>query len=60
MVDVERQLIITKRKNWILHVVRGEGMLRQIIEGRLEGCRSKGKKIIMLNELNEGETYMNL
>jgi hypothetical protein len=36
----------------------GEGVLREIIEGRLKGRRPEGRKIIgMLHELYEGEAY---
>ena len=33
MVDV----IIQRKKNWIGHVVRGDGLLREVIEGKMDG-----------------------
>jgi len=38
--------------------MRGEGLLRNIVEGRLEGKRSRGRKrIMMLNEFMKGTTF---
>ena len=40
---------IWKRKmNWIGHIMRGEGMLRVTIEGRVEGKRPRGRKRRMM------------
>ena len=37
----ERQVLvdvmIQRKKNWIGHVVRGEGLLREVIEGKMDG-----------------------
>ena len=54
--------IIQKRKaNWIGHILRGEGMLRKIIEGKIEGKRGRGRKRIqMLNDLKERGNYVEL
>jgi hypothetical protein len=47
-------LIVQRKKNWIGHVMRGDGLLRDIIEGRMEGKRPKGRpRIGMLKELIE-------
>ena len=57
MVDV----IIQRKKNWIGHVVRGEGLLREVIEGKMDGKRSRGRpRIGMLEELKEGKSYQQL
>ena len=32
-----------ENKNWIGHVVRGKGLLKQVIESRMEGKGPKGK-----------------
>ena len=47
----ERVLIRTiwKRKmRWIGHIMRGDGMLRVTIEGRVEGKRPRGRKRRMM------------
>ena len=52
------ETIVRRKKNWIGHVLRGCGMLKEIIEGRLEGKRSKGRKRIgMLDSLTKGENF---
>ena len=54
-VGENRQLmnvIRSRKKNWIGHVVRGEGLLREVIEGRMEGKRGRGRpRAGMLDEL---------
>jgi len=45
-VDEKRSLITTireRQKNWIGHVLRGDSLLREIIEGRMEGKRRRGR-----------------
>ena len=42
LVDV----IIQRKKNWIGHVMRGEGLLREVIEGKMDGKRSRGRSSI--------------
>ena len=40
MVSEERSLlskILSRKKNWIGHVLRGEGVLRDVMEGRMAG-----------------------
>jgi hypothetical protein len=34
--------ITSKKKNWIGHVLRGDNLLKEVIEGRLDGKRAKG------------------
>ena len=54
MVQEERSLmdVIWRRyKNWIGHILRGESLLREVIEGWMIGKRSRGRKRLgMLNE----------
>jgi len=40
--------IIGRKAIWIGHVLRHETMLKHAIEGRMEGKRITGRKIIML------------
>ena len=50
------ELIRERKKKWIGHVIRGEGLLREVIEGRIEGKKTTGKpRAKMLDELSEIE-----
>ena len=52
------ETIVRRKQNWIDHVLRGCGMLKEIIEGRYEGKRSRGRKRIgMLDSLLKGENF---
>ena len=44
------QTILERKKNWIGHVLRGEGLMMEVIEGRMEGKRGKGRKRIGMLE----------
>lgn len=59
-VGEERQLMnITRcrKKIWLWHVLRGDGLLRKLMEGRTEGKRSRGMpRNGMLDDLMVG-TY---
>ena len=55
MVDEKRELLnrITE-KRWIGHIVRGNGLLKEVLEGRIDERIPKGKKRIgTLSELKE-------
>ena len=57
-VGEERSLIDTirkRKKNWIGHVVRGEGLLKLVLEGRMEGRKTRGRpRVSMIDDLLEG------
>lgn len=57
LVGERRQLldvIVQRKKNWIGHVLRGDGLMREVMEGKMEGKRPKGRpRIGMLEELLE-------
>ena len=57
MMGERRQLIkriIKTKKRWIGHVLRGNGLLKEVIEGRIDGRRPRGRKRLgMLSELKE-------
>ena len=36
-----RKVIAKRKKAWIGHAMRGDGLLKLVIEGRMEGKRSK-------------------
>jgi len=38
--------ISRRKKNWLRHIMRGEGLIKNVIEGRLEEKRSRGRKRI--------------
>lgn len=47
--------IINRKKTWIGHVVRGEGLLKLVMEGRMEGRRPRGRRRIgMIDDLTKG------
>src|SRR6267154_623785 len=56
-VQEERCLIRTirqRKKNWIGHVLRGAGLLRDVMEGRMIGKRRQGQpRKGMINDLEE-------
>ena len=57
-VGTERSLVQTvmkRKKNWIGHVLRNERLMKEAMEGRLEGKRVRGRpRTSMLYELEEG------
>ena len=64
MVGEKRTLITTikrRQKNWIGHILRGDGLLKDIIEGKFEGQRPRGRKRkSMLDDLKGGRRYQEL
>jgi len=47
-----------QEKKWIGHILQGEGLMKDVLEGRMEGRRPTGRKRIgMLEELKE-ESFM--
>jgi len=58
IVEEDRKLvntIITRKRKWIGHILRGEGLMKDDLEGRMEGRMPRGsKRIGMLEELKEG------
>ena len=55
------QKVVIRQKNWIGHVLRGDGLLRKVIEDKMEGKRTRGRKRkCMLNIFLEEEDYISL
>src|SRR5678816_2627402 len=58
MVDEKRSLITTireRQKNWVGHILRGDSLLKEIIEGRMEGKRGRGRpRQMMLGWMADG------
>jgi len=63
-VGEKRQLISVirnRQKNWIGHVLKGDGLLREVMEGRMEGKRVRGRpRKGMLYELLVESSYGNM
>ena len=50
LIDVIR----SRKKKWIEHVLRGNGLLKETIEGRIEGKRPRGRRrVMMLDDMKE-------
>ena len=46
-----------RKKNWIGHVVRGDGLMKLVLEGRIEGKRPRRRpRIGMIDDVLD-ETY---
>ena len=53
--------IARRKKNWIGHIIRGEGLLREVIEEKMIDKRGSGRpRIGILDELLERDTYGNM
>jgi len=47
--------VMKRKKNWIGHAVRGDGLLKQVLEGRMEGMRPRGRPMFgIIDDLKEG------
>lgn len=47
--------IVRRKKNWIGHVLGGDGLLKVVLEGRMEGKRARERpRIGMIDDLKEG------
>ena len=63
-VNEKRSLINTltrRQKNWIGHVLRGNNLIKELIEGRLYGKKRRGKpRQQMLNFITGRSTYVEM
>ena len=50
---------IRRRKNrWIGHILRHPGLFRDVMEGRMEGKRGRGRKrIMLLDDIKNGRGF---
>jgi hypothetical protein len=49
------QAILKPKKNWICHVMRGDSLLKLVIEGRMLGKKPRGRpRLVMIDDLKEG------
>ena len=52
------ETIARRKKNWIGHIMRGEGLMKEVMEGKIEGKREPGRKRIgMIDDLLGKERY---
>jgi hypothetical protein len=48
-------MVRNRKKKWIGHIVRGDGVLKEVMEGRMEGKKTRGRpRTGMLTELIRG------
>src|SRR6218665_1652731 len=68
LVEEKRSLLTiirTRQRNWMLHIMRGDSLQREIIKGRMESKRGRGRPRQKLLDLGEilwmmSEEYSNL
>ena len=52
--------VVKRKKNWIGHIMRGDSLLKRVLEERMEGKRPRGRpRIGMRDEVTEG-SYVNI
>ena len=57
MIDTIRN----RKKNWIGHILRTPGLMKDVIEGRMEGKRPRGRRRMgMLDDLKDRQSYAEL
>ena len=50
-----------RKKNLIGHIMRGDGLMKEVMEGKMEVKRGRGsKRIGMIDELMKNEQYRSL
>ena len=63
MVDEKRSMIgiiRSRQRKWMGHIMRGDSLLRIIIEGRMEGKKTRGRPRMMLLDWMMEEDYSKL
>src|SRR6218665_1058639 len=53
-------IIITRQTNWIGHILRGNSLQREIMEGRMEGTRGRGRPRQKLMDWMMEDSYWKL
>ena len=55
------ETIVRRKKNWIGHIMRGDRLMKEVMEGKMEGKRGRGRKRIgVIDELMINEQYGDL
>src|SRR6218665_1393734 len=63
LVEEERSLLTiigTRQRNWMRHIMRGDSLQREIIKGRMEGKRGRGRPRQKLLDWMMSEDYSKL
>src|SRR6218665_279017 len=63
LVEEERSLLTiirTRQRNWMRHIMRGDSLQREIIKGRMEGKRGRGRPRQKLLDWMMSEEYSKL
>ena len=48
--------VFESKKLWLGHILRGESLVKEVIEGRMKGKRGK-PNIMLLDDIKTNETY---
>ena len=54
------ETIMRRKKNWIGHVLRGESLMKDVLEGRMDGKRSQGRPRIGMTDMLKVTTYQDM
>ena len=50
--------VLERKMRWLGHILRGDGILKELIEGRVEWKRGRGEsRIMLLDDIKPNETY---
>ena len=52
------KVILARKKRWIGHILRGEGLVKDVMEGRTFGKKGRGRpRIMLLDDLKKDDSY---
>ncbi len=55
------ETIVWRKKNWIGHIMRGDGLMKEVMKGKMEDKRGPGRKrMSMIDDLLEKVPYGDL
>ena len=54
------RIIINRMKNWNGRILHGESLLKEVMKGRFIGKRGRGRRIGMLDSLQEDGAYVTM
>ncbi|XP_071823117.1 uncharacterized protein [Apostichopus japonicus] len=55
------ETIKLRKKRWIGHILRHDGLLKDVLEGRMNGKRPRGRKRVMLmHDIRDGRNYFTM
>ena len=54
-------VILERKKRWLGHILRGESLVKDVLEGRFEGKRGRGKPpTMLLDDIQREDSYATL